>query len=86
MLESEIETPKEENNKLKHNMNETEILMKSLTGKLSKESRKIKQRKCQTNAAKRNLTNAKNHSRQNASLETRNIFAQDEVLDIETKT
>lgn len=59
MLESEIETPKEEINKLKHNMSETEILMKSLTGKLSKESRKIKQRKCQTNVAKRNLTNAK---------------------------
>lgn len=30
MLESEIETPKEENNKLKHDMSETEILMKSL--------------------------------------------------------
>ena len=28
----------------------------------------------------------KHHSRQNASLETRNRFAQDEVLDIETKT
>ena len=30
MLESEIETPKEENSKLKHDMSETEILMKSL--------------------------------------------------------
>ena len=40
MLKNEIETVKEENNKLKHDMSETEILMKSLTERLNKERAK----------------------------------------------
>ena len=40
MLKNEIETLKEENNKLKHDMSEKEILINGLTGKLHEERAK----------------------------------------------
>ena len=83
MLKSEIETLKEENSKLKHDMCEKEILIKCLKETLNEEKAKqmweteIRQRR-------------KHQSRENIPLETRNRFAplqntQDEVLDKEAK-
>ena len=40
MLKNKIETLKEENNKLKHDMNEKDTLIKVLTGKLNEERKK----------------------------------------------
>ena len=40
MLKNKIETLKEENNKLKHDMNEKDTLLKVLTGKLNEERNK----------------------------------------------
>ena len=40
MLKNKIETLKEENNKLKHDMNEKDTLIKVLTGKFNEERKK----------------------------------------------
>ena len=40
MLKNKIETLKEESNKLKHDMNEKDTLIKVLTGKLNEERKK----------------------------------------------
>ena len=40
MLKNKIETLKEESNKLKHEMNEKDTLIKVLTGKLNEERKK----------------------------------------------
>ena len=40
MLKNKIETLKEENNKLKHDINENDKLIKALTGKLNEERNK----------------------------------------------
>ena len=40
MLKNKIETLKEENNKLKHDMNEKDTLIKVLTGKINEERKK----------------------------------------------
>ena len=40
MLKNKIETLKEENNKLKHDINEKDKLIKALTGKLNEERNK----------------------------------------------
>ena len=61
MLKNEIETLKEENDWLKHDMNQKEILIKSLVEKLNEErAKQMWQRELQIH-----------QSRQNVSLETR---------------
>ena len=83
MLKSEIETLKEENSKLRHDMYEKDISIKRLTETLNEE---MDNRKWQTETRQ-----PLNHqSRQNIPLDTRNRFAplqntQDEVLDKEAK-
>ena len=83
MLKSEIETLKEENSKLMHDICEKDILIKRLTETLKEE--RVKQ-KWQTVTRK----TLKHQSRENIPLDTRNRFAplqstRDDVLDKEAK-
>ena len=68
ILKSEIETLKEENNKLRHDMCEKEILTKCLTETLNEEKAKQKWQK-ETRQTR------KHQSPQNIPLDTRNRFA-----------
>ena len=81
MLTKDNKMIKEENKKLKHDMNEKEILTNGPTGKFNKERGK---QMWQTETQK----TQKHPSQQNRTLETRNRFAppqktKDEVLDKE---
>ena len=83
MLRSKTEILKEENNKLRHDMGEEEILIKHPTETLNKEKGK---QKWQTETRQ----TRKDQSHQNIPLDTRNRFAslqntRDEVLDKEVK-
>ena len=83
MLKSEIETLKEENSKLRHDVCEKDILIKRLTEILNKESAKWKWK----TGTRQTL---KHQFRQNTPLDTRNRFApfqntQNEVLDEEAQ-
>ena len=81
MLKSEVETLKEQNSKLRHDMCEKEIL---------KYDGEIKRRKDQQKWKTETRQTRKDQSRQNIPLDTRNSFVplqntRDEVLDKETK-